>query len=149
MEKLSLKKKKVTTHNIRKVLPFYGKSKCLLIVLLVCFIIGGVLGIFSPIYSANTLASLASENFEAAKKFAIIMSFLILGKIIFNFFIEMLYTRINSKTKFEITKKVIDSINQTKMGKLDSVKLGTLAERLSSDVKSVSDAYLDMMNLIF
>ena len=149
MEKLSLKKKKVTTHNIRKVLPFYGKSKGLLIVLLVCLIIGGVLGIFSPIYSANTLASLASENFEAAKKFAIIMSFLILGKIIFNFFIEMLYTRINSKTKFEITKKVIDSINQTKMGKLDSVKLGTLAERLSSDVKSVSDAYLDMMNLIF
>ncbi|MBQ8425311.1 MAG: ABC transporter ATP-binding protein [Clostridia bacterium] len=149
MEKLDLKKKKVTTHKIRKVLPYYKKSKGLLVALLIAMVMGGVLGIFSPIFSANALASLASEDFDNAKKYALIMTGLVLGKIIVNYFVEVFYTRINTRTKVELTKTIIDSINRTKMNKLDSVKLGMLSERLSSDVKSVSDSYLDMMNLIF
>lgn len=149
MEKLSLKKKKVKTHNMRKVLPFYAKSKWLLVSLLFCFIVSGVLGIFGPIYSANALANFAEQNFEKARTFAIIMTVLAFGRIIVNYIVERLYVKINANTKFELTKTIMKSINQTKMSKLDSVKLGALSERLSSDVNSVSDAYLDMMNLVF
>jgi len=149
MEKIDLKKKKITTHKIRKVLPYYAKSKKYLVILLICMTIAGGLGIFSPIYSANALASLASGKFELAKKYALIMTCLAFGRIFFNLFVEMCYTRINTRTKVELTKTVINSINQTKMSKLDSVKLGMLSERLSGDINSVSDAYLDMMNLVF
>jgi ABC-type multidrug transport system fused ATPase/permease subunit len=149
LEELTLKKQKITTHNLRKILPYYAKSKGKLAALMIAMLCTGVLGILNPIYSANALASLATGDFEKATKLAIIMCILALGRIIFNAFVELLYTRINAQTRAEITKTVINSINQTKMSKLDSTKLGFLAERMSSDVGSVSDTYLDMMNLVF
>lgn len=147
MKKLQTKKQK--THNMRKILPFYAKSKWLLVLLFLCFFAGGVLGIFGPIYSANALASFAQMDFDNARKFAIITLVLSIFRLIIFYFNERLYVKINSKTKFELTKIIMLSINQTKMKKLDSVKLGALSERLSVDVNSVSDAYLDMMNLVF
>ena len=149
MEKLNLKSKKVKTHNIRKILPFYAKSKGLIAFLVVLFLFGGVVGIMQPIFSANALASIAERKFNDAIKFAILMCSLGICRVLFNGLIEAVYLRINVKTKMQITKLVINSINDTKMSKLDSTKLGYLSERLSSDVNSASDAYLDMMNLIF
>lgn len=147
MKKLQTKKQK--THNMRKILPFYAKSKWLLVLLFLCFFAGGVLGIFAPIYSANALASFAQMDFDNTRKFAIITLVLSIFRLIIFYFNERLYVKINSKTKFELTKTIMQSINQTKMKKLDSVKLGALSERLSVDVNAVSDAYLDMMNLVF
>ena len=149
MEKLDLKKTKISSHNLRKVLPYYKKCKGMLICLIILIIASGILGIFSPILSANALASLAKELFDQTRYYAIIVMILALVKLIINFFVEWLYSRVNSKTKFEITKSIIDSINRTKMKKLDSVKLGTLAERISTDIGMVSDSYLDMMNIVF
>jgi len=149
MEEINLKKNKITTHNLRKVLPIYAKSRGMIIFLVITMLFGGVLGILQPIYSANALANLASAEYEKAIYFAIIMCSLGLGRVIFNAVIELLYTRVNARTKMELTKKVIDAINRTQMKKLDSTKLGFLAERLSSDVNSVSDSYLDMMDLVF
>lgn len=147
MKKLQTKKQK--THNMRKILPFYAKSKWLLVLLFLCFFAGGILGIFGPIYSANALASFAQMDFDNTRKFAIITLVLSIFRLTIFYFNERLYVKINSKTKFELTKTIMLSINQTKMKKLDSVKLGALSERLSVDVNSVSDAYLDMMNLVF
>ena len=149
MEKLDLKKKKVETHNLRKVLPFYARSKHLMIAICIFMILGGVNMILSPIYSANALASLAEENFEATIKFAIIMFVISLFGLVINLVIEKLHVRINAKTNVLLTQKVIDSVNDTKMSKLDSTKLGALAERISGDISSVSDTYLSLMNVLF
>lgn len=149
MSKNKSLKKKAKTHNMRKILPFYAKSKWLLVMLFMCFLVGGVLGIFGPIYSANALASFAQLDFEKTKRFAILTLIVSIVRVIVFYFNERLYVKINSNTKFELTKTIMQSINQTKMSKLDSVKLGALSERLSSDVNAVSDAYLDMMNLVF
>lgn len=149
MEKLNLKKESISTHKIRKVLPYYAQSKGKLVLLLTLLITTGVLGIFAPIYSANALASLASGKFEQTRKCIIIVISLKLVHIILNYFIELLYVRIDSTTRVAITKEVVNSINQTKMKKLDSIKLGVLSERLSNDINRVSDSYLDMMNIVF
>ncbi len=149
MEQLSLKAKKIKTHNLRKVLPLYSKNKGLLILLMVFMVVGGVLGILQPITAANALANLATGEFDLAIKFVILNCILGLSRVILNAIIEALYLRIDSRTKMILTNKVICSINSTKMSVLDSTKLGALAERLSSDVNSVSSSFLDMMNLIF
>ena len=149
MEELNLKSKKVKTHYMRKVLPVYAKQKKMITFLMIVMVICGVLGILQPIYSANALASVASMQFESATKFIIIMCILGLSRVLFNMVMEGLYIRVNAKTKRELTDKLIWSINSTKMSKLDSTQMGSLAEKLSNDIGSVSDCYLDMMNLIF
>ncbi len=149
MEKLNLKSNKVKTHNLKKVLKIYAKSKAMLVGLVICMVFAGCFGIVQPIFSANALANLAKENFDKAIYFSILMCAFGLIRVIFNAAIEALYTRINSRTKMELTNMVISSINSVKMSKLDETKLGVFAERLSSDVNNISDAYLDMMNLIF
>ena len=140
---------KVTTHNMRKVLPIYAKHKGLLAITMVFMICSGVLGILMPIYSANALAFLASGEFELAIKNIIIMCSLGAFKIVSNAFDEYFYVKVNLKLRYELTNKVIGAINSTKMSKLDETSLGSLSDRLSTDVNSVSDVYLDMMNLVF
>lgn len=149
MEELNIKSQKVKTHYMRKVLPIYAKQKKMVTILMFVMVVCGVLGILQPIYSANALASLASEKFKDATKFIIIMCALGLGRIVFNLIMESLYIRVNAKTKKELTEKLIWSINSTKMSTLDGTKLGSLSEKLSNDIGSVSDCYLDMMNLVF
>ncbi len=149
MDKLSLKAKKVTTHNMRKILPLYAKNKKLLAVMMTLLIFSGIAGILMPIFSANALASLASSEFEKAIRYAVIMCIIGCFKIIFNALDEYFYQKVNLKLRFELTNMVINSINNTTMRKLDSSQIGFLTERMSSDVGSVSDVYLDMIDVIF
>lgn len=149
MEKIDLKAKKVSTHNMRKILPFYAKNKKLLTLLMIFLILSGVVGIFIPIFSANALASLAESKFDLAIKYAIIMCALGLIKIFVNAFEEYFYQKINLRTRYDLTDMVIRSINTTKMKKLDSSQMGFLTERMSSDVASVSDVYLDLIDVVF
>lgn len=147
--KISIKKLKTSTHNLRKILPIYAKHKGLFSVTMIFLFISGLLGIFSPIFSANALACIATENFAGAIRNTIIMCSIGALRVVSNQLDEYFYDKMNMKLRFELTDKVINSINQTKMSKLDSTQLGVLAERLSSDVTVISDNYLEMMNLIF
>lgn len=149
MEKLELKKKKIKTHNLRKVLPLYAKNKGLFSVQLIFMLSAGILSILLPIFSANALAYLATGNFELAIRNAIIMCVIGIVQTALNGIEEMLYVKMNLRIKFLLTGMVIDAINHTKMKKLDSTQLGVLAERMGSDVSSISDSYLDMMDLVF
>lgn len=149
MEKIDLKAKKVSSHNMRKVLPLYAKNKKLLSLLIVFLILSGVVGIFIPIFSANTLACLAESKFDLAIKYAIIMCGLGLIKIVVNALEEFFYEKINLRTRYDLTNMVIRSINNTKMKKLDNSQIGFLTERMSSDVASVSDVYLDLIDVVF
>lgn len=149
MEEFNLKKKKVTSHNLKKVLPYYAKSKHLMILLIIILLTGGACTIFRPILSANALSNLAQNNFDLALHFAILTLIMdVIGQF-FGFFIDKLHIKINSRTRFELTKKVIDSVNSTKTKILDGTKLGALAERLASDVSTVSDSYLLIINISF
>lgn len=148
-EKLTLKTEKVNTKNLKKILPVYRKHKGLLAVVTIFMMCSGILGILMPIFSANTLSSLAEGKFDLALKNTIIMCGLGLGKIVFNLLDEIFFVKVNLKLRFELTKMVIDSVNKTKMSTLDSTSLGALADRLSTDVNKISDTYLTLMDLTF
>ena len=149
MEKLELKAKKVTTHNMRKMIPIYKKHKGLMVVTLFFMIFSGVLGVLQPIFSANALASLASLEFKKAIKYTLIMCSIGLTRVVFNAFEEFFYVKLVLKMRYTLTDMVINAINRTKMKKLDSTGLGALSERLSGDVNSVCDVYIDMLELVF
>ena len=149
MKEIDLKSRKITTHNLRKVLPIYMENKTKLAGLCVCFIITGILGVLVPIFSANALASIADEKFNNAIRCAIILAVLSLTRTFFNYITEHVYIKFNSNVKYKLTDKLICAVNQTKMSKLDSTKLGAIAERLGSDIYSVSTTYLDIIDMIF
>ncbi len=149
MEKLELKAKKITTHNMRKMIPIYAKQKRLLSVTLLFMILSGVVGVLQPIFSANALANLATGNFEAAIRFTVIMCSITIFRIVFNLLEEFFYVKLVLKMRYRLTDMVISAINLTKMKKLDSTGLGAIAERLSGDVNSVCDVYIDMLELVF
>ena len=149
MEKLELKAKKITTHNMRKMIPIYAKQKRLLSVTLLFMILSGVVGVLQPIFSANALANLATGNFEAAIRFTVIMCSITIFRIVFNLLEEFFYVKLVLKMRYTLTDMVISAINLTKMKKLDSTGLGAISERLSGDVNSVCDVYIDMLELVF
>lgn len=149
MEKLELKAKKLTTHNMRKMIPIYKKHKGLLVVTLAFMIVSGVLGVLQPIFSANALANLASSKFETAIRYTIMMCIIGLFRIVFNALEEFFYVKLVLKMRYTLTDMVINAINITKMKRLDSTQLGALSERLSGDVGSVCDVYIDMLELVF
>ncbi|MBQ8451265.1 MAG: ABC transporter ATP-binding protein [Clostridia bacterium] len=146
---IDLKRKKVSTKNLRKVLPLYFKHKKLILPTMLFILISGVLGIMQPIFSANALAALADANFELAIKNMIIMVAFSLGRMLFNALDEYFYVKIVLKIRYELTDQVVCAINRTQMKQLDGTSLGSLADRLSSDVMKVSDVYLDLINLFF
>lgn len=149
MTKIDIKSKKITSHNMRKILPLYAKNKKLLAVEIFFLVCSGIAGVLMPIFSANSLAYLAESKFDLALKNIIIMCSLGLFKIVFNAFDEYFYQKINMKLRFDLTNMVICSINSTTMRKLDSTQTGALTERMSADVGSVSDVYLDMLDVAF
>lgn len=149
MDKLELKANKVMTHNMRKMIPIYKKNKSVLAATLTFMILSGVVGVLMPIFSANALANLATSNFNKAIKYTLIMCFVGLFKIVFNAIEEFFYIKLILKMRYSLTDIVIQSINKTKMSRLDNSSLGAIAERLSGDVGAVCDVYINMLELIF
>ncbi len=137
------------SHNIRKVLPYYAKYKGLFIMFLTLTIASGALSILGPIFFANALATLAEAKFDDAIYFIILSVSIGIGRIITNGLSDFIYIKINFKVRQSLTEKVMDSITCTKMSKLDNVQLGLLSERISSDINNISDAYLNLLDLIF
>lgn len=143
------KTKKSKSHSIRKLLPFYAEHKKRLILTCLLIIVTGVLGIFIPIISANILADIADSKFDLAIKLAFIFLAMNIVKIIFNGITEALYSRINASVIHNLSDTVVRAINQTKMEKLDSVKIGSITERIGSDVYTISSSYLKIIDMIF
>lgn len=143
------KQKQQKSHNIRKLLPIYAQDKTRLIWTSFLIVITGLIGVFIPIISANILANIADSKFDLAIKLALVFFGLNAVKIILNGVTESLYARINANVIHKLMDKLVRAINQTKMEKLDSVKIGTITERLGSDVYTISSSYLQIIDMVF
>lgn len=142
-------KNKKKNHNLRKVLQFYAEDKIRLIVTCVLLILTGVMGIFNPILAANMLSNIADSKFDLAIKLTIILLAISLVRALLNAFTEALFTRINLKVQHKLTCTLVSAVNDTKMSKLDSIKIGSITERLGMDIYTVSSSYLHIIDMIF
>ena len=137
------------THNLRKVLPIYAENKSKLVWICFFITITGVLGIFIPIISANILSNIAESKFDLAIKMAVMFLIVNLVRTIFNGLTDFIYVRINAVVVHKLTDKLVRSVTQTKMGKLESVKIGSITERLGMDIYTISTSYLQIIDMIF
>ncbi len=149
MTQVENENKKQKTHNLRKVLPLYAQDKAKIVWGCLFLIVTGVLGIFTPIVSANVLSHIAESKFEIAMKLAWVFLTLGLVRTIFNGLTEMLYVRINARVVHKLTDKLVRAVSQTKMSKLDSIKIGGITERLGMDIYTISNSYLQIIDMIF
>lgn len=143
------KAKQQKSHNLRKVLPIYAEDKTRLIFTSILMITTGVLGIFTPIISANILTNIAEAKFNLAIKLAIVLLLINLLRTLFNALAEGLFVRISLKVQHKLTDKLVRSVCDTKMKQLDSIKIGSITERLGMDIHTVSSSYLQIMDVIF
>lgn len=148
-ESEGLMKNKKKNHNLRKVLQFYAEDKLRLIVTCILLILTGVMGIFNPILAANMLSNIAESKFDLAIKLTIILLVISLLRALLNAFTEALFTRINLKVQHKLTGALVSAVNDTKMSKLDSIKIGSITERLGMDIYTVSSSYLHIIDMIF
>lgn len=92
---------------------------------------------------------MAGGEFELAIRYMLIMFVLgfinILLKVLYGF----LHVKMNLKIKYDLLNKVITSINATKMKVLDSIGLGSISDRMSSDIAQVSQVFFDVISIIF
>ncbi len=146
---MALKTKTKKTNNIKKVLPFYAENKAKLAWSCLFIIITGVLGVFIPIISANILTNIAESQFDKAIKLTFVFLAVHIVKIVANGVTEALYSRINARVIHRLTDKTVCSISQTKMNKLDSIKIGSITERLGMDVYTISSSYLQIIDMVF
>ena len=137
------------THNLRKVLPIYAENKSKLVWICFFITITVVLGIFIPIISANILSNIAESKFDLAIKMAVMFLIVNLVRTIFNGLTDFIYVRINAVVVHKLTDKLVRSVTQTKMGKLESVKIGSITERLGMDIYTISTSYLQIIDMIF
>lgn len=137
------------THNLRKVLPFYAEDKTKLVVTCILMITIGVLGVFTPIISANILSNIADSKFDLAIRLTLILFVLSLLRVVLNAFTEALFVRISLKVQHKLTDRLVRSVNNTTMSKLESVKIGSITERLGMDINTISSSYLKVIDMIF
>jgi len=137
------------SHNLRKVLPIYAENKAKVIWICIFITITGVLGVFIPIISANILSNIADSKFDLALKLAVLFLIINIVKMIFNGLTDFVYVRINAKVVHKLTDKLIRSVTDTKMEKLESVKIGSITERLGMDIHTISISYLQIIDMIF
>lgn len=137
------------THNLRKVLPFYAEDKTKLAVTCILMITTGVLGVFTPIISANILSNIADSKFDLAIRLTLILFVLSLLRVVLNAFTEALFVRISLKVQHKLTDRLVRSVNNTTMSKLESVKIGSITERLGMDINTISSSYLKVIDMIF
>ncbi len=141
--------KKVKSHNMRKILPFYAKHKGLFSLLIIMFLLHGALGIAMPVLSATSLANLAVGEFDLAIKFAIMMAAVSLSRVVFVTLQQYFYIKFNAKIEYSLLRELMGSIGRVQMKVIDRVQTGYLTERISSDVGVVSKTYLDIVDVCF
>lgn len=146
---IDLKKQKIKTNNLKKVLPYYMKHKGLFIAIILTILASGIIGIFEPIHAAKGWAYLAEGEFELAIKYMLIMLSLGFVNILLRGLTGFLGTKMIVKMRYDLTNKMVSSINSTKMKVLDGVGLGTIADRMGTDIVKVSQVYFQILGVTF
>lgn len=140
-------KKKFGYKNLWKTITFYKKHKGIFFFGVLSIIIYTLVGFVEPIISGNTMAFLAETKFDKAIQFALILIGVLLIKETSKMFVNMTYSKLNTKVVFDLKHKLIDSITTTTMSEIDKTNSGVFIERLHEDTRRCSDVILEILRV--
>lgn len=144
MEKTKTKYSK----NLYKVFPYYKKYKKLWALEIITLVLLSIVGIFTPIISANFLASLSTLDFQMAITLIIYSVIINVINPLISYVNAYVYVKVAFKVEQDIRFDLINAITTTKMSKCDETNNGIFIERINSDVGRCSDALLDVFNTV-
>lgn len=143
----SKQKKKFSYKNLWKTLAFYKKYRGTFVLAMMSLIIFTILGFIEPIFSGNTMASIAELNFEQALKFCIVLVIIYTIRVILQYFVNSTYSKLNNRVLFDIKHKLIDTITTISMQEMDKTNTGVFIERLHEDTRKCSDVLIEIMRV--
>lgn len=132
---------------LRKLIPFYKRYRGLFFVTMFTLVLNAVINLFSPIFSANALASLSEFNFEKALFFAVLVIVVRLLVEFTNNLHNNFYIKMDCKVAFDLKTELIKAITSTSMTKSDKTNSGVYVERLNEDTNKCSDVLLDIVSV--
>ncbi len=133
---------------LRKLVPFYKKYLGLFFATIISLVASAIVGLFSPIFSANALASLSEFKFTDALLYA--MGIILVRAVVevANYIHGVCYVKMDSKVVFDIKQTLIRSITAVNMTKSDKTNSGVYIERMNEDAGKCSDVLMDIMSVI-
>lgn len=132
---------------LRKLVPFYKRYSGLFFATMLTLILSAVINLFSPIFSANALASLSEYKYDQALLFAMLVIAVRLLVEIANYLHNICYVKMDCKVVFDIKTTLIRAITSTTMRKSDKTNSGVYIERLNEDSNKCSDVLMDIMSV--
>lgn len=132
---------------LRKLIPFYKRYGGLFFVTMLTLILSAVINLFSPIFSANALASLSELDYDKALMFAILVIVVRVLVEVANYLHNICYVKMDCKVVFDIKTTLIRAITATTMTKSDKTNSGVYIERLNEDSGKCSDVLMDIMSV--
>jgi len=132
---------------LRKLVPFYKRYSGLFFATMLTLILSAVINLFSPIFSANALASLSEYKYDQALLFAMLVIAVRLLVEIANYLHNICYVKMDCKVVFDIKTTLIRAITSTTMSKSDKTNSGVYIERLNEDSNKCSDVLMDIMSV--
>lgn len=132
---------------LRKLVPFYKRYSGLFFATMLTLILSAVINLFSPIFSANALASLSEYKYDQALLFAVLVIAVRVLVEVANHFHNICYVKMDCKVVFDIKTALIRAITATTMSKSDKTNSGVYIERLNEDSGKCSDVLMDIMSV--
>lgn len=132
---------------LRKLVPFYKRYSGLFFATMLTLILSAVINLFSPIFSANALASLSEYKYDQALLFAVLVIAVRVLVEVANYFHNICYVKMDCKVVFDIKTALIRAITATTMSKSDKTNSGVYIERLNEDSGKCSDVLMDIMSV--
>lgn len=132
---------------LRKLIPFYKRYGGLFFATMLTLILSAVINLFSPIFSANALASLSELDYDKALMFAILVIVVRVLVEVANYLHNICYVKMDCKVVFDIKTTLIRAITATTMTKSDKTNSGVYIERLNEDSGKCSDVLMDIMSV--
>lgn len=133
---------------LKRLVPFYKKYYGLFIATILTLVMSAVIGLFSPILTANALAYLSELNYSYAFYCALGVIGVRIAVDIANYFHNICYVKMDCKVVFDIKTALIRAITATTMTKSDKTNSGVYIERMNEDTGKCSDVLMDIMSVI-
>lgn len=141
---VKLKRKK----NLGKILGFYKKHLKYYIGYCIILVLKGIKSFFSAMFLANIISCLMIGNLQEGFMNAVYILALHIFSEILSLINVYLFKNLESKVRYDIQQKVIQSALNIRMDVYDEIGSGVIVNRLTSDIDHISERFKSLTTLI-
>lgn len=143
-----VKLKRKNNKNLGKILGFYKRHLKYYVGYCIVLVLKGVKSFFSAMFLANIISCLMAGNLREGLMNAVYILALHIFSEILSLINVYLFKNLESKVRFDIQQKVIQSALNIRMDVYDEIGSGVIVNRLTSDIDHISERFKSLTTLI-